>query len=308
MKVVTFMGLFMLLVLVGMVEAQTPTAQVVMLKGQIACSKCWTEEDRRTTRYGSEHDLECATDCKVEGKPTVLAVNWDSDATLYLLEYGKLKRTKDGWLDYTAKIVEVSGTVQMRKGKRYLKVDEIKVVADNPASQATSVGNGAQAPEMALKDIVGAPQSLSSYRSKIVVLNFWATWCGPCTREMPEFVKIQNQYAAFGVQVIGVSADEIGKRAEVIKFVRENQINFPIWLGATTGDMAGFGLGPALPGTVIINRDSKIVAQFRGVVTEAQLRQELDKLLAEPVKETGETIPNKKDDVAVNAKTSSVPS
>ncbi len=302
MKATLLMALF--LVLVGKAGAQTPTAPVV-LKGQIACSKCWTEADRKKTPYGGKDDLECAVECTAKGLPTNLVVNWDADAIQYQLEYGKLKKTGNGWLDYTAKIVEVSGTVSERKGKRYVKVNEIKVISDSPA--IPSAPAGAQAPDIILKDIAGAPQSLSGYRGKIVVLNFWATWCGPCKGEMPEFVKIQNQYAAFGVQVIGASADGTDKRGAVIQFVRENRINFPIWLGATTDGLAAFGLGPALPGTVVIDRDGKIAAHFRGVVTEAQLKQEIDRLLAEPVKETGETAPAG-DAVAAREKSSSVPS
>jgi peroxiredoxin len=309
MKTSMLLGLLLLFVPMITVSAQESGAPVVF-KGQIACSKCWAEADRKTTPYGSEHDLECAADCKAEGRPTVLAVNWNTDATLYQLEYGKLKKTKNGWLDYTAKIVEITGSVQERKGKRYLKVDQIKVVGDSPAQAAdTAVAAGVQAPELILKDIVGASQGLSSYRGKIVVLNFWATWCAPCKSEMPTFVKIQNQYAAFGVQVIGASADEIGNRDAVIKFVRDKQINFPILLGATTGDMAGFGLGPALPGTVIINREGKIAAQFRGVVTEADLKKQIDALFAEPIKDTTEARPQQKsDELTAKAKSSSVPS
>ncbi|MEW6732955.1 MAG: TlpA disulfide reductase family protein [Acidobacteriota bacterium] len=282
----------------------------IVLKGQVACSKCWTEDDRKVNRYGSEHDLECAVDCKAEGISTVLAVNWDSDATLYQLEYGKLKKTKTGWLDYTAKIVEVAGTVQEKDGKRYLKVDTIRVIADNPALQTTAaIAVGNQAPELILKDIAGAQQNLSGYRGKVVILNFWATWCAPCKAEMPTLIKIQNSYAPFGIQVIGASADELEKRDAIIKFVKDNQINFPIWLGATTTNMGSFGLGAALPGTIIINRQGKIIAQIRGVVSEAELKKHIDALLAEPIEESSNTDDNTvKATVVQDVKSSSVPS
>jgi peroxiredoxin len=300
--IITFLFLFGIS---GGTQAQESNKTVV-LKGQIACALCWTEADRKTVRYGSAEDLTCATDCKMEGKPTVLAVNWDGDATLYQLEYGKLKKSKPGWLDYTAKIVEVTGTISNRNGKHYLKVDEIKIVGDNPAAQALAAATGSPAPELSLKDIIGAQQSLSSYRGKIVVLNFWATWCEPCKAEMPVFVKVQNSYAAFGVQIIGASADEASNQAAVVKFVRNQQINFPIWLGATTVHLADFGLGAALPGTVIIDRDGKIAAIFSGVITEAQLKEKIDALLAIPVKQA-ETKKQDEKIVAVS-KSSSVPS
>ena len=63
-------------------------------------------------------------------------------------------------------------------------------------------------------------------------LNFWATYCIPCRKEMPDLAAIQNEYAALGVQVIGASTDEAADRAKVLQFVRETKINFPIWMGA----------------------------------------------------------------------------
>lgn len=295
--------LFLLLFCVIATPAQEAKKQIV-LTGQLACGKCWFEEDRKISPYGDEHDLECAVDCKVEGEASVLAVNWDKEATLYQLEFGQFKKTDKGWLDYTAKIVEVTGTVREAKGKRFIKVDTIKVVGDNPALAQAGNLVGRAAPELSLKDIAGASQSLSGYRGKIVVLNFWATWCAPCKGEMPAFVKIQNSYAAFGVQVIGASADEADKRAAVIQFVRENQINFPIWMGATNANLAAFGLSASLPATVIIDREGKTVAVFQGVVTAEQLQKQIDALLAEPVKASREV----KREAEVATKSSSVPS
>src|SRR4030095_12081604 len=120
-----------------------------------------------------------------------------------------------------------------------------------------------------LKDLFGVEQKLSSYRGRVVVLNFWATYCGPCVKEMPDLAAIQNQYAALGVQVVGASAETLADQKVVRKFITHLKINCPVWLGATTEDMALFGLGPALPGTAIIGRDGKIVAVFRGVIKQA---------------------------------------
>ena len=138
------------------------------------------------------------------------------------------------------------------------KAPELKVIAtpDQIASHPSVIG---AEPELALKDIYGVEQKLSDLRGRVVVLNFWATYCGPCVREMPELVAIQNQYAALGVQVVGASLDTPAERNEVRKFITNLKINFPIWLGATTKDMARFGFGATIPNTAIIGRDGKVV-------------------------------------------------
>src|SRR5688572_24369916 len=82
------------------------------------------------------------------------------------------------------------------------KAPELKVIAAPPEPSVIGA-----APELALKNVYGVEQKLSALRGRIVVLNFWATYCGPCAKEMPELVAIQNRYAALGVQVVGASLD-----------------------------------------------------------------------------------------------------
>nr|ALS89232.1 AhpC/TSA family [uncultured bacterium] len=101
---------------------------------------------------------------------------------------------------------------------------------------------------------------------------------------MPDLAAIQNEYAALGVQVVGASADTISTRPKVLEFIKETRINFPVWLGATTEDMKRFGLGPALPGTVIVGRDGKILLVKPTVITAAELKKQLDGLLAADAK------------------------
>jgi peroxiredoxin len=124
---------------------------------------------------------------------------------------------------------------------------------------------------------------------------------------MPDLAAIQNQYAAYGVQVIGASADTLAELNAVRQFIKEATINFPVWLGATTEQMREFGLGPGLPGTAIIGRDGRIVAIQRSVVTQEEIKKHLDKLVAQGESEA------KREQIAMaknksKAETSSVPS
>ena len=80
--------------------------------------------------------------------------------------------------------------------------------------------------------------------------------------------------------MIGASTDEAEDRAKVLQFIKETKINFPIWMGATTADMMRFGLGAALPGTVIIGRDGHVVKIISGVVNQADLKKQIDAMLA----------------------------
>ncbi len=260
-------------------SAQKATNDRISLEGQLVCSECWFEADRKTTAYGNAADLQCAMECSLKGIPPAIAVKEGDDYKLYLVEAGRFKQNSDEWLQSIGKWVKVSGTSRKENGKAYVAVDEFQVVrgSDSSAQNVSAVGSES---ELVLKDLLGVEQKLSGYRSKIVVLNFWATWCIPCRTEMPDLALIQNEYAALGVQVVGAAADTFADRATVLQFVKTVRVNFPVWLGATSDDMKRFGLGPTLPGTVIIGRDGKTLSVTARPVTERELRLQLDSLLA----------------------------
>jgi hypothetical protein len=110
---------------------QDKAAAPVTLEGQIVCSLCWYEADRKVTPYGTEGDRTCALDCWKKGKSQALAVATDNAFTLYLLEPGKIKRDRADWLDYIAKYVKATGTVREAEGKKFLEVDSIEVVTSD---------------------------------------------------------------------------------------------------------------------------------------------------------------------------------
>lgn len=257
-------------------------AKQVKLKGQVVCSVCWFEApDRKKTPYGNAADIKCALDCSELGLPQALAVEDEKGFTLYTLEPGAFKPKGKDFLDIVPRAVEVEGELRTEKDKNFLKVNALKVL-DSPLPKPTPVSDDAV---LALKDLTGAAQSLAGYRGRVVVLNFWATWCEPCKKEMPDLSAIQNDYAAFGVQVIGAAGDGAADSAKVLKFIREFKLNFPVWVGATTDDMKRFGVGEVLPATVIIDRNGKIVRREVGIIKPAELREFLDAIVLSSVKE-----------------------
>jgi thiol-disulfide isomerase/thioredoxin len=258
------------------VWSQGSKEAMTTLTGQLVCSECWAEADRKTTPFGSPEDISCALDCAEKGIASAIAVKEGDDYKLYLVEQKQLKDRRAEWLKHFGELIEVSGTLFTKNNQQYVAPQSIRYLAPRSADVQPVVGSEV---ELGLKDLGGVDQRLSSYRGRIVVLNFWATWCVPCRKEMPDLSAIQNAYAAFGVQIIGASADQLSDRAKVVQFIREAKINFPIWLGATTADMQRFGVGPGLPATVIIGRDGKVAAVHHSVIQQAELKKELDRLL-----------------------------
>jgi thiol-disulfide isomerase/thioredoxin len=283
-----FSGLMLLMLGSTSISAQEAATKTVKLDGQFVCSVCWLEADRKTTAYGTAADMDCARECAENNVPPAIAVKETDDYRLVLVEEGKLKKPPETWLHYMGKQVSVSGRLRSADGKQFIALDGLTVTGEGILAQE-SAAIGTQ-PDLALKDLFGVEQKLSAYSGKVVVLNFWATWCLPCRKEMPDLAAIQNEYAALGVQVVGASADALTDRQKVVTFIKETGINFPVWLGATTEEMKRFGLGPALPGTVVIGRDGKLLAIKNGVITRDYLKKQIDTLLAADTKVVNKAI------------------
>jgi peroxiredoxin len=132
------------------------------------------------------------------------------------------------------------------------------------------------APDFTLPQLDGPELQLSSYRGKVVLLDFWATWCVPCREEIPHFIELQDKYRDKGLQIIGVSMDD--GPAPVKDFYQQFHMNYPVVMGnAKTGELYGGVLG--LPIAFVIDRNGRITAKHIGAAKPEVIEKEVAALL-----------------------------
>ena len=134
-----------------------------------------------------------------------------------------------------------------------------------------------KAPAFALQDLDGKEVSSSDFAGKVILLNFWATWCPPCQAEIPALKSLHNDYQARGFEVVGISVDEDGPEA-VQAFVKKKGINYPV-LMSTDEVIGAYGGIRGIPTTFLISRDGKIVKKFFGEQRKSALEDAIKKLL-----------------------------
>ena len=147
----------------------------------------------------------------------------------------------------------------------------------SPAAEAICSADAKAANlDFTLQDIHGKPFALSDYKGKVVLLDFWATWCPPCRKEIPGFIELYNKYRSRGFAVIGVSMDE--STSDIKRFAKQFKMNYPILVGAGRDDLeSAFGPLP-LPTAFVIARDGRICAKHEGLTPKEQFEREINSL------------------------------
>jgi thiol-disulfide isomerase/thioredoxin len=168
---------------------------------------------------------------------------------------------KAGWIVAIALAVSIAGFVWYVKGR-----------SNKPESHLK------EAPNFTLKDANGTDVSLSEYRGKVVLLNFWATWCGPCKIEIPWFMEFEQQYKNKGFAVLGVAMDDDGWAA-VKPYIADRKMNYRVMLG-TDSVAREYGGIDSLPTTFVINQEGRIVAAHVGLINKNDYLKEIQSLLA----------------------------
>jgi len=142
-----------------------------------------------------------------------------------------------------------------------------------------SINANSGAPDFTLKNQHGEKISLSDYRGKVVILNFWATWCPPCKAEVPGFVEMYNEHKDDGLVILGVSLDRDGWRS-VAPFIRNHEVSYPVVIG--NRDVAeAYGNIQSIPTTFVLDKQGKIQRKYVGLRDEKVFENDFQTLINE---------------------------
>ena len=133
-------------------------------------------------------------------------------------------------------------------------------------------------PELNLPDLHGNRWKLSERRGRVVLMNFWATWCPPCREETPVLVRLTQEYRRRGLETVGIALDEAGQEGLIRQFLREFRVTYPI-IRPVPGSLLA-QMQP-LPTTLLIDRQGRLAKKYVGAITEDILREDIEALLAE---------------------------
>ena len=137
-----------------------------------------------------------------------------------------------------------------------------------------------RAPDPGFKSLDGQARRLSALRGQIVVVNFWATWCGPCQEELPRLAQIATSYEGKPVKFVTISIDAAKDRAKIPGVLQRLKLPADSWVGGDTDMLADFGLGNIVPGTAVLDEHGEVIALIMGEAREADVRTAVDWLLS----------------------------
>jgi cytochrome c biogenesis protein CcmG/thiol:disulfide interchange protein DsbE len=146
------------------------------------------------------------------------------------------------------------------------------------AGRITPVAERKKMPDLALAQLDGGTWRMEEHRGQVVLINYWATWCGPCREEMPGLVRLSRELGPRGLTIVGVSLDE-GNKEKVQQFVEEFKVPYPVALSENMSQMA-YGM-EGVPTTVLVDRHGGVAKTYLGAVGESDFRQDIESLLTE---------------------------
>ena len=171
--------------------------------------------------------------------------------------------------------------------KRLADVSQAELIAAGNEQAALNPLIGKSAPQFSLEDLSGRKVSLADYKGKAVLINFWATWCGPCKVETPWLVDLRNQYAPKGFEILGVSTDDIDRsdlkafgqqKQEISDFVQKMHMPYPVLIDGDSLSKPYGGLD-AMPTSFFVDRSGKIVAATMGISSKDDIEANIQKTL-----------------------------
>ena len=193
---------------------------------------------------------------------------------------GRNRALKKSVLVIIAVVAVIGATYVADRATRQPRKGQIRLTVANAAAAAKS------APEVTLKDLDGKDLSLSQYRGKVVLVNFWATWCEPCQVEIPWLIEMQQKYAAKGFTVLGIAMDEEGASVVTPWVQKErfdvngskSQMNYPILVG---NDAAADKFGGLLgyPTSILVSRDGKVIKRITGLISYEEISKSIESQL-----------------------------
>jgi cytochrome c biogenesis protein CcmG/thiol:disulfide interchange protein DsbE len=157
----------------------------------------------------------------------------------------------------------------MRKIARFVIPLSLAIFVFVSVGNARAIEEDPLAPDFTLEDLNGTKLSLSDFKGKVLFLNFWATWCPPCRAEIPDFIEVYNEYKKKGLEILGISVDQISPD-QVSKFVERYKMNYPVAM-ATDELFRDYPPPQAIPTTLVIDRDGKIQHKKVGLMSKQEL-------------------------------------
>lgn len=149
-----------------------------------------------------------------------------------------------------------------------------------PGYNPAAISESPAAPDFNLPSVDGTEIKLSDYKGKVVILDFWATWCPPCRRGIPDLISIKKEYESKGIEIIGISLDKItrGTEGQIVPFMKEYGINYPVVHG--NYEVAEkFGGIRSIPTSFVIDTNGKIISRYVGLVPKGNYIRDIEKAL-----------------------------